>query len=452
MIWSEMDTCSAAACVNTAMHEEVQRFTYDNLCVTFEQHPTKTLFSSVTTNRGIPLKPIGPLDSDLPHWLHCLPWSRVQCLKFKVLPPSTDDAGQLINMWLTITRLLDVLTLCTGNLPPVQICILNAGTWSPCESTAGITDLESALLPFLRLHCVANLSVKDSEQLLPSPCADGEDGKADDASKRISVMENKSTGVDASDSCEDFGDFKGHGSTGDSITRLQMLVQGITNGAKIELVNYFQVLRHLQMHSQLDNLTGPTAAILRRDRFANWSRDYECTHRHRLKCGGILPKIEIGRLRSGRFFFNAPPEEFYQGCEDFEKLYLEMRAWNPWSVVLYEAPDADAGTDEWDIYNAIDTQQNFTGEYSLVYDGFSARSWARLYPEGLSPRSSTEYQDFVRDHREPDLGLVVLTPRGIILEKPMDEIPVALGGEGGLDDVEAREARTWLSLGLPNRL
>lgn len=280
---------------------------------------------------------------------------------------------------------------------------------------------------------------------------DGKDGKADDASKRISVMVNKSTGVDASDSYEDFGDFKGHGSTSDSTTRLQMLVQGITNGAKIELVDYFQVLRHLQMHSQLDNLTGPTAAILRRDRFANWSREYECTHRHRLYCGGTLPKIEIGRLRSGRFF-NAPPEEFDQGCQDFEKLYLEMRAWNPWSIVLYSEPDPNAEKGEWDIYNAIDTQQYFIGEYSLCYDGFSARSWARLYPEGLPPRNSSEYQDFVRDHREPDMGLVVLTRRGITLENPMDEIPVALGGEGGFDDIEAREQRTWLSIGLPNRL
>lgn len=58
----------------------------------------------------------------------------------------------------------------------------------------------------------------------------------------------------------------------------------------------------------------------------------------------------------------------------------------------------------------------------------------------------------MNDHRVPEMGRAVLSPRGIILEEERDEIPTAFGGWGMLDDVLARGFPMQLSRGFPQRL
>ena len=445
MIWQNLGPQrSAAMCTNSLVYEEIHAFKYDSLQINVQTDETLLVSNIAFSNHDHSLRFAELQCSDLAQWImkipftkvKCLnfniyppslddpeqlvtkiPFTKIKCLTFNIYPPSLDDPGQLVRAWFLINHIIDAIprystNRSSTNLPPVEVHIMqNAdrrwsvdGILNRSDALNDFTDLESALLPFLRFHQLTKTSV-----YLP-----------DDLQSHDPQL----------------------------VERLATLVSDIGGNAPPAYASYMQHLRHIQLERLLDDLPGPTASVLRRERFALWSQEYEVNyHRHILDrflaCRD--PKTRWRTLSlDGRSDSNYRPYR-----DDFVKLYLEMRAWNPMSIDLYEKPASANDEEAWHLYRAMKAQRETALETGGVHDGWSVREWRARYPHGLPTRSSTEYKRYVQAYAEPNMGGVLLDRRGILLEYDEDEIAPDLGGWNSCDgrlELSPRSGREWARL------
>jgi hypothetical protein len=302
-------------------------------------------------------------------------------------------------------------------LPPVQICVqdgsqkwLSNGLWSHTDNSHDFTDLQTALIPFLRLlRCDASIT-------LP---------------KELCEVNGDSNSGDEKRS----GDYRGSSISNESdsyrFERLKTLVKDITSETRLKHARYakfMQQFRHLQLHRLLGNLPGPTASILGRERFANRHNRYEIYHHRGLH--DILFKSELleDRLeeRWGDSILDQIPDidEADKYCDEFEKLYLEMRAWNQWSWILFKKPNASDDKELWLLYEKMVDMGRRRND---CFDGFHVGSWARCYPEGIRLENSPEY------HHHVETSAASHCKYGILLDTVGDRILRVLGGRGALN-------------------
>ena len=417
LIWAKIGPSAAVACLSSAIYQEYQHTTYDNLSIEFSQHSTKQRCATAKTNHGALMESMNASDTSPPNWLQALPWARVKTLVFSLEPPDPEDPGQMIDRWQTTTQLLFMVIGRADPLPPVHIRV-KQGIWGQCDTISDISDLETALMPFLGLAAYSHISVSLPETSVLTPSHINKDS-----------MESRVR------------------------TLVEEICQGTADIDFREYVDYVLRMRYRQTCELLDNLPGRTASILRRERFANWSRDFEIGY-HQVLRHLSHPRDPVTRWR-GQGWFPYDLQEFKRRCRDFETLYVEMRAWNPWSIALYQQPHAAAKPTEWQLYNDLHFQHNKRGIEIFFYDGFRRQSWEERYPEGIPPRRSTKYREHFREHGELFFGLpghrhgVVLTARGILCEDTADEIPPNLGGWDILDDLDAINIRRDLASGIP---
>jgi hypothetical protein len=310
LIWAKTGPCAAVACLSSAIREEYQHTTYDNLSIEFSQHPTKQCYATANTDHGALMESINASDTSPPNWLQALPWARVRTLIFSLDPPDPEDPGQMIDRWQTTTRLLHMVTERANPLPPVHIRV-QQGLWGQCDTSSDVSDLDTALMPFLRLAAYNHIPVSLPETSVLTPS-------------------------DMNQACME--------------SRVRTLVKEICQGTADydfwEYADYVLRMRYRQTCELLDDFPGRTASILGRKRFADWSREFEKGYHQVVFSEYLHPRDPVTRWR-GCSWFQSNFQEFKRRCRDFETLYVEMRAWNPWSITLYQEPHPAAEPTEW---------------------------------------------------------------------------------------------------------
>lgn len=121
LIWAKIGPSAAVACLSSAIYQEYQHTTYDNLSIEFSQHSTKQRCATAKTNHGALMESMNASDTSPPNWLQALPWARVKTLVFSLEPPDPEDPGQMIDRWQTTTQLLFMVIGRADPLPPVHI-------------------------------------------------------------------------------------------------------------------------------------------------------------------------------------------------------------------------------------------------------------------------------------------------------------------------------------------
>ncbi len=169
---------------------------------------------------------------------------------------------------MTTQLLLNIIDRITKTLPPVQLCVLQDGIWGQCDERSHFTDLEAALVPFLRLNLNSggNVSVEIPDKLWTSDSESdrGSNSESDSDSDSESHSDSDSDSNIKSDDTsantvvmtngEKLGDIKANGATDDHASVLQMLVREITQGAPRAYVDYLQMLCEIHNHHLLDDL------------------------------------------------------------------------------------------------------------------------------------------------------------------------------------------------------
>ena len=249
LIWEKVSPCAAVACLSSAICEEYQHITYENLSIKFSQHFGKHRCATVTTNHGALMESIN-LDASggtiLPNWLQALPWARVKTLIFSLDHPELEDPGQMVDRWQTTTLLLNMIIKRANPFPPVHIRV-KQGVWGQCDTSNDISDLETALMPFLRLATYSHISVSLPETLVLIP-----------SYSEVSIR------ATSSDVCINQASIDSR-----VLTLVGEICQGTADYDFRNYIDYLQNMRFLQTSELLDNPPGRTASILRWERSAN---------------------------------------------------------------------------------------------------------------------------------------------------------------------------------------
>jgi hypothetical protein len=179
-------------------------------------------------------------------------------------------------------------------------------------------------------------------------------------------------------------------------------------------------LRERGLHLKLDNMPGPTAAVLRRERFANWGKWYEMK-------------------QWGQAWHSWEPKDgsrsaivgFEQEIKNFEYLYRDMRAWNPWSTFHFdECKNCARSDDSWE--QELRLKMEADQPLHIHQDGWYKKTWAKRYPKGIPPRNSQEYRDHVEKYEDPGMqDSTLLNKDGIGHEYEDTILPRRLGGWHG---------------------
>lgn len=171
------------------------------------------------------------------------------------------------------------------------------------------------------------------------------------------------------------------------------------------------------LHLKLENMPGPTTAILRQETFANWGKWWQM-------------KQSRQAWRSWRPMGSnpAPFRGFVQEVVGFQNLYREMRAWNSWSTFHFDECESFARSDDsWE--KEIWLKMEADRQLHIHQAGWHKKTWAKRYPKGIPPRNSHEYWDHDEKYEDPGIqDSIFLDGDGMGHEFTYTVLPQRLGG------------------------
>lgn len=303
------------------LHNEVSAQLYNNrilrLCIQPDQHGW--------TVKNLP--------EASPRDFHCANYAKFDVIQIEIHPPDIEDPGQLLRARKNSVDLVAALAR-SPKLQRVEILLFNRNlsTWynhdiAQCSvgwfNQTDETDLEQLLGPFQYLRQVQHAKIKIPPALKPGT--------------PLSYLMTLAQEVeDAMMSALPFGTKKEEGDLTDSdIDSIERTV-------------------NIRLDFALDFLEGPTAAILRRDRFDHW---YAYTR-------------EMLQLIHGKNNDLSRPERQYVDANLWRR-YKDYWSFDPYS-------------DRWIKAMGYD-------DYDLEYFEFQ-NQWTRHYPGGIPPRGSNRWQ------------------------------------------------------------
>jgi hypothetical protein len=234
------------------LYEEVAALVYQNEVLRFHISPTYQYQSwlLIVTRRGAELH-LCDLQDATSRGFSSLPYTKLKGIRVEVEAPDSTDPGQMICLWKKAVSLVDLLLQVDG-LPDLEIHFTNSkpSKWStdgiaqqsiPCDRNHKYyneydEDFEAILQPFCRLRNVRSASVHVATTI-------------DDVGH---LLENAAAFMTLD---KPFGCYRAEGGWSDDSTQTSL------------------DKNFLQFDNALDDLPGPTARMLRLERFSSWFED-----------------------------------------------------------------------------------------------------------------------------------------------------------------------------------